>query len=120
MVNGNVTTPAGLPLFVSATSLALTLLMRFINILLQGSPLDFVGLLLLTTLASLGIGFVISLLSNSDLQAIQYTLLALLLVVFFSGIFLPLEAFHPAARYVSNLIPMTHAVQGFLAINLWC
>lgn len=108
----------GYTLFVGVTSLALALLMRLINIPLQGSPLDFAGLLLLTTLASLGIGFVISLLSNSDLQAIQYTMLILLLAVFFSGIFLPLEAFHPVALYVSSLIPMTHAVQGFLAVML--
>lgn len=108
----------GYTLFVSVTSLALVLLMRLINIPLQGSLLDFAGLLLLTTLASLGIGFVISLLSNSDLQAIQYTMLVLLLAVFFSGIFLPLEAFQPAARYISNLIPMTHAVRGFLAVML--
>ncbi|HMQ54401.1 MAG TPA: ABC transporter permease, partial [Anaerolineae bacterium] len=102
----------GYTLFVSVTSLALVLLMRLIKIPLQGSLLDFAGLLLLTTLASLGIGFVISLVSNSDLQAIQYTMLALLLSVFFSGIFLPLEAFQPVAQYISNIIPMKHGVQG--------
>jgi len=52
------------------------------------------------------------------LQAIQFTMLVLLLSVFFSGIFLPLDSFQPAAQLISNLIPMKHAVQGFLAIML--
>ncbi|MCB0155666.1 MAG: ABC transporter permease [Anaerolineae bacterium] len=108
----------GYTLFVGTTSLALVILMRLINIPLQGSVLDFAGVLLLTTIASLGLGFIISLISDSDRQAIQYTMLVLLLSVFFSGIFLSLDAFKPLAQYVSNLIPMTHGVRGFLTVML--
>ena len=108
----------GYSLFVGIAAVALLILMRFINIPLLGSLADLAGMMLLTILASLGVGFLISLISDSDRQAIQYTMLVLLLSVFFSGIFLALDSFLPGTRYLSSIIPMTHAVQGFSTIML--
>lgn len=60
-------------------------------------------------LASLGIGFNISLSARSDSQAIQYSMLTLLAAIFFSGFFLPLYRLAPAVRVVSWMLPATYA-----------
>lgn len=83
-----------------------------------GSIASFAGLMVLFTLASLGIGFVISVWSTSDSQAIQLSMLMLLMSMFFSGFFLPLENFTPAVQIVGYALPLTHAVQGFQNIML--
>jgi ABC-2 type transport system permease protein len=83
-----------------------------------GSVWLFVGFALLFTLASLGIGFVISAWVSTDSQAVQLSMLVLLMSIFFSGFFLPLENFTPAVRGVGYALPLTHAIAGFQAIML--
>jgi ABC-2 type transport system permease protein len=75
-------------------------------------------LLVLFVLASLGIGFVVSAHARSESQAVQLSMLVLLLSVFFSGFFLPLDSFIPAVRWVSFLLPLTYAILGFQSIML--
>ena len=67
-----------------------------------------VGLLLA---ASLGAGLLISVVSDSERQAVQLALLVLLGSVFFSGFLLDLEQFTPAMQVVGNLLPVTHGIQ---------
>jgi ABC-2 type transport system permease protein len=83
-----------------------------------GSISLFVGLALIFTLASLGIGFLISAWSTSDSQAVQLSMLVLLMSIFFSGFFLPLENFSPEVRALGYALPLTHGIQGFQAIML--
>lgn len=78
----------------------------------------FVGMVLLTTIASLGIGFLISSVSKSESQAVQLSMIALLAAVFFSGFFLPLGNFASFAQWLAFLLPVTHGVQAFQAIML--
>lgn len=67
------------------------------------------GLVVLALLlASLGIGFNISLSARSDSQAIQYGMLTLLASIFFSGFFLALYRLSPLVRWVSWLLPATY------------
>jgi ABC-2 type transport system permease protein len=65
----------------------------------------------LTLFASIGLGFVISLGSANDAQAVQYTLLLLLASLFFSGFFLSVGQLEGVARYVSWLLPVTYGMQ---------
>lgn len=83
-----------------------------------GSIISFAGLGLLFILASIGIGLVISVLSNSDSQAVQLSMLVLLMSMFFSGFFLPLENFTPIVQLVGYALPLTHAINGFQNIML--
>lgn len=108
----------GHTLFVGITALALTVLMRAIGVPILGSLPAFVGLVLLMIVASLGIGFFISLISNSDSQAVQLTMLFLLLSVFFSGIFISLDSFAPIGQAIGLVLPMTYGVTGFKDIML--
>jgi ABC-2 type transport system permease protein len=61
--------------------------------------------------ASLGFGFVISLISTSDSQAVQYAMIILLTSVFFSGFFLALETLWEPVRVISWMVPATYAIQ---------
>ena len=60
--------------------------------------------------ASLGLGFVLSLLAKTRSQAVQYSMLVLLTSVFFTGFFLNLELLRPSVRAISRAIPATYAI----------
>ncbi len=60
--------------------------------------------------ASLGFGFLISLASNTDSQAVQYAMLLLLATVFFSGFFMRLETLAEPVRIISWLLPGTYGI----------
>jgi ABC-2 type transport system permease protein len=74
-----------------------------------------IGVLLFT---SLGIGFVISLISRSDSQAVQYTMITLLISVFFSGFLMNLNLFVEPVRSLSWGIPTTYGITLLRAIAL--
>jgi ABC-2 type transport system permease protein len=66
-----------------------------------------VGVLLFT---SLGIGFVISLLSETSSQAVQLTMIILLASVFFSGFLLRLDLIWQPVRILSWMLPTTYGI----------
>jgi ABC-2 type transport system permease protein len=74
-----------------------------------------IGLLLL---ASLGIGFVISLLSHTASQAVQPSMLVLLASVFFSGFFVAPWLLWPEARALTWILPVTSGIQMLQTIML--
>lgn len=66
------------------------------------------GALLFTSIA---VGLTVSLLANSDSQAVQYAMLILLATILLSGFLLSLDRFLPFARSLSWLLPATYAIQ---------
>jgi len=111
----------GYTLFVGIITAALVGLMiwpQALGVPFLGSPLIFAGLLLLLTLAALGVGFLISAWSKSDSQAVQLSMLVLLLSIFFSGFFLPLENFASPVREIGYVLPLTHGIRGFQNVML--
>ncbi len=61
--------------------------------------------------SSIGLGTLISMVSRSDTQAVQYALLALLAGLFFSGFFLDLDAFRYPAKLMSWIMPVTYGTR---------
>jgi ABC-2 type transport system permease protein len=110
----------GYTLFVGIIAALLVALLIFTPLAVPfvGDIALFVGLVVLFTLASLGIGFAISAWSSTDSQAVQLSMLVLLMSIFFSGFFLPLENFSPEVRGVGYALPLTHAIEGFQSIML--
>ena len=104
--------------YVLLASLALGFLLGLLNVPVLGSPILLILMILLLSIASVGIGLLISSLSSSDSQAIQLTMLVLLLSVFFTGFFLPLEGFTSIARPISMVIPMTHGLEALESLML--
>lgn len=74
--------------------------------------------LALLTLASLGVGLAISALSSTEHQAVQFAMLTLLASVFFSGFFVPLSTFYPAAGAIASVLPVTHGVASLQSLML--
>lgn len=91
---------------------ALTGAMFAFGIEFRGSYLMYAGGLGLMILASLGLGFVLSGVSKTDSQAVQYSMMVLLLSIFFTGFVLPLEQLAGPVQLVSYLIPATYGIQG--------
>jgi ABC-2 type transport system permease protein len=60
---------------------------------------------------SLGIGFVISLLATTDTEAVQYSMITLLMSVFFSGALISLNSLWLPVRTFSWILPATYGVQ---------
>ena len=90
----------------------------FLEVPILGSVYYLFGSAGLLILASLGIGFVISLLAGSEQQAAQLAMLVLLGSVFLSGFVRPLEAIDFPVRYASFLLPATFSIQLFQDIML--
>ena len=72
---------------------------------------DLVIVMALSLFASIGLGFVISLASSTDTQAVQYTMIVLLASLFFSGFFLSLGQLEGAAKAVSWLLPVSYGME---------
>ncbi len=94
---------------VAAATVAL--LVVGLGVPLQGNIGLFAGVLALLTLASLALGFLIAILSDSERQAVQLSLLVLLASVFFSGFVLPIEEFTAPVRAIGYALPVTHGIR---------
>ncbi len=60
---------------------------------------------------SLGVGFLISLISETDTQAVQYSMLLLLASIFFSGFFLDLRLMWAPMRVLAWSLPATYGIE---------
>ena len=67
-----------------------------------------IGLLLL---ASIGLGLLIAVVSDSERQAVQLSLLVLLASVFFSGFVLSISEFSEPVRVIAFMLPVTHGIR---------
>ena len=70
-------------------------------------------------LCSLGTGLVISAVSRTQTQAIQFSVFCLLPVFVLSGAFAPLEQLPGGIRWISELFPLTHFCRAFRLVNLY-
>jgi ABC-2 type transport system permease protein len=86
------------------------LLVGVLGVPLLGGWLLFVGIVLLLTFASLGVGLLISLIADSERQAVQLSMLVLLASVFFSGFVLPVSDFAEWTQYIAYTLPVTHGI----------
>jgi ABC-2 type transport system permease protein len=89
---------------------SLVLLIVGLGVPMLGSPLMLTGVVALLVLASLGLGLLISIVSDSERQAVQLSLLVLLASVFFSGFVLPISEFNEPVRIAAHAIPVTNGI----------
>jgi ABC-2 type transport system permease protein len=91
-------------------AVTLALLVVGLGVPLVGSTLQVAGVLAILLLASLALGLVVGLISDSERQSVQLSLLLLLGSVFFSGFVLPLRDFSEPVRAIAYLLPVTHGI----------
>jgi ABC-2 type transport system permease protein len=89
------------------TILAISLL----GIPMLGQWEDYAAALAILIFTSLALGFLISLISQTDTQAVQYSMLVLLASIFFSGFFLDLRLMWEPIRVVAWSIPATYGIR---------
>lgn len=87
------------------------LMVALLKIPMLGTVGEFASILALLTFASLGLGFFISTIADSERQAVQLSMLVLLASVFMSGFVLPLEQFNTPVQWVGYLLPVTHGIR---------
>jgi ABC-2 type transport system permease protein len=87
------------------------LLVGGFNIPMLGDPVALAGAIGLVLLASLGIGLLIAVISDSERQAVQLSLLLLLASVFFSGFVIAISEFTAPVRALAYLLPVTHGIR---------
>jgi len=94
---------------VAALSLALMVIGLHVPML---APLGWVALVIgLVLLASLALGLLISVISSSERQAVQLSMLLLLASMFFSGFVIRTNEFQPLVQAGSYLLPVTHGIR---------
>jgi ABC-2 type transport system permease protein len=72
---------------------------------------DYAAAIVVLIFTSLALGFLISLISQTDTQAVQYSMLVLLASIFFSGFFLDLRLMWEPIRVVAWSIPATYGIR---------
>jgi ABC-2 type transport system permease protein len=85
-------------------------------ILVLGLPIlgpwpDYALAVVILLFTSLGVGFLISLISETDTQAVQYSMLLLLASIFFSGFFLDLRLMWDPIKFVAWSLPATYGIR---------
>lgn len=103
---------------VALAAILTALLVFVLRVPMIGSWINYVGAIGLLLFASLGIGFVISVISQTDSQAVQLSMLVLLASVFFAGAFLSLQSLWEPMRVVSWALPATYAIQLLQSVML--
>lgn len=91
--------------------LSMVLLVGFLGVPVLGSVALVAAVIGLLLLASLGLGLLISVVSDSERQAVQLALLALLASMFFSGFILPIAEFSQPVQVAAQVMPVTHGIR---------
>jgi len=89
------------------TALAVWLL----RIPILGSLQDYALAVVVLLFTSLGVGFFISLISQTDTQAVQYSMLLMLASIFFSGFFLDLRLMKAPITFIAWSLPATYGIR---------
>jgi ABC-2 type transport system permease protein len=98
-------------IFGSILAAILSLLLIYaLHVPLLGDPRWYAAVLAALLFTSLGLGFFISLIAQTDSQAVQYSMIILLSSVFFTGFMLSLENLMQPIRLVSWLLPATYGI----------
>ena len=103
-------------LAVGASLLAAAVLV--LDVPLQGEVLWVAAVVVLVLLASLSLGMILSMISGSETQAVQYAMLSLLAGMFFSGFFLDVSQLATPYRYVSYVLPVTYGINALHDVML--
>lgn len=84
------------------------LLVFVLHVPMLGNWWYFALVIAVVLFTSLGIGFTISIISQTDSQAVQYSMIVLLASVFFGGFIMSLDMLWEPVRVISWLLPTTY------------
>jgi ABC-2 type transport system permease protein len=87
------------------------LAVRLLRIPILGRLQDYALAVVVLLFTSLGVGFLISLISQTDTQAVQYSMLLMLASIFFSGFFLDLRLMKAPITLLAWSLPATYGIR---------
>ena len=87
------------------------LAVRLLRIPILGRLQDYALAVVILLFTSLGVGFLISLISQTDTQAVQYSMLLMLASIFFSGFFLDLRLMKAPITVLAWSLPATYGIR---------
>lgn len=99
-----------LVLVVGVNAALVAALVGFLEVPLNGGLAPLAATMTLLATASLGVGFAISALVKSQLQAIQFAMLLFIASAFFSGFLFPLSEMVRPATGLSRVLPATYGI----------
>jgi ABC-2 type transport system permease protein len=91
-------------------AISMALLVSLLGVPMLGTPAAIALVVSMLLVASLGLGLLISVISDSERQAVQLSLLTLLASMFFSGFVLRISEFQPAVQVAAYALPVTHGI----------
>lgn len=91
-------------------AIMISMLVTLLGVPLLASPLLVAGVVGLLILASTAVGLLFGAISDSERQAVQLSLLALLAAVFFGGLIVPVSQMAQPAAALAQFIPVAHAM----------
>jgi ABC-2 type transport system permease protein len=84
----------------------------------EGSVVWMAAMVGAVVLSSLALGMVLSMLSSTESQAVQFSMLSLLAGLFFGGFILGLEGLAYPVKVISWLLPVTYGIEAFQDVML--
>ena len=90
----------------------------FLGVPFSGEIAWFAGMVVGVLLASLSLGMVLSSISQTESQAVQYAMLTLLAALFFSGFVLGLDSLTYPVKLISWTLPVTYGIRSFQTVML--
>jgi ABC-2 type transport system permease protein len=103
---------------VLGVNLTVAILVSFLDIpVVGGMPAVALAMVVLTA-ASLGVGFLVSTLAGSQLQAVQVAMLLLIASAFFTGFLFPLGDMVQPGRGISYFLPTTYGIRALQDVML--
>lgn len=97
----------------AAIGTALTFgILQYFGLRMQGGWDAYALVIVLTLIASLALGFLVAAIANTEAQAVQFSMLILLVTIFFSGFVLSLDRIIGPAAAISELVPATAGISG--------
>ena len=103
----------------SAVAAALTAsAVFFLGVPFSGEVAWFAAMVVGVLLASLSLGMVLSSISQTESQAVQFAMLTLLAALFFSGFVLGLDSLTYPVKLISWTLPVTYGIRSFQTVML--
>ncbi|MGW0827468.1 ABC transporter permease [Streptomyces sp. NPDC002845] len=94
------------------SSLATALALWFLDLDVTGSPWLLLVVALLDALLGTALGLFVSAFAASEFQAVQFMPAVIFPQLLLCGLFTPRENMHPVLEAISNVLPMSYAVDG--------
>ena len=88
-----------------------TLAVWLLKVPILGHLLDYSLAVFMLLFTSLGVGFLVSLISETDTQAVQYSMLLLLASIFFCGFFMDLRLMSEPIKVLAWSLPATYGIR---------